>query len=95
MGTENLFDRGSGQPEVTLENQSAKEVKIKAKTIIGKIAAANVVPLMLTPNTISTEWNVQKEPQGTKKHEEAGMAKSMMLNTTQAVAITSKGHDDT
>ena len=46
------LDRGSGQVEVTLENHSAREVKMLAKTIIGKIAATNVVPPVFTPKSI-------------------------------------------
>ena len=59
-----------------------------------KIANTNVVLLMLTSNTILTEGNVQKEPQGVREHEDTGMAKSVMLNSTQATAVTLKGHND-
>ena len=61
------LDTGSDWVEVTLQNHSGREVKAKAKTIIGKIVAANVVPLMLTPKKILIKGDVQKEPQGAKE----------------------------
>ena len=54
---------GSIRAKVTLRNMTPKEIDLKAKTSVAKMAAANVVLPMLAPKIVKgSEDKVQAEP---------------------------------
>ena len=54
---------GSIRAKVALRNMTPKEIVLKAKTCVAKMAAANVVPHMLAPKIVKgAEDKAQAEP---------------------------------
>ena len=54
---------GSIRAKVALRNMTPKEIVLKAKTCVAKMAAANVVPIMLVPKIVKgSEDKAQAEP---------------------------------
>ena len=54
---------GSIRAKVALRNMTPKEIVLKAKTCVARMAAANVVPHMLAPKTVKgSEDKAQAEP---------------------------------
>ena len=57
---------GSSKLSVGLKNLSSQMVTIKAKTVIAKVAAANVVPQMLAPRVMSATVSSEPPKEGDK-----------------------------
>ena len=52
-----ILKPGSSKVQVCLQNLSNTPIKLKAKTVVARVAAANVVPAMLAPNLDNDEMS--------------------------------------
>ena len=61
---------GSSRAKMALRNMTPREIVLKAKTCVARMAAANVVPHMLAPKIVGdSEDKAQKKPVGGKGEE--------------------------
>ena len=80
---------GSIRAKVALRNMTPKELVLKAKTCVAKMAAANVVPHMLAPKIVKgSEEKAQAEP----VVNERGEVKLTLLFPEQQKKLNSKLH---
>ena len=80
---------GSSRAKVALKNMTPKEITLKAKTCVAKMAAANVVPHMLAPKIVK---NSEDRDPMEYIIEENGRVKMIPLSTEQQKRLNSKLH---
>ena len=78
---------GSLRAKVALRNMTSKEIILKAKTCVAKMAAANVLPHMLAPKKVK---NSEKENQSEHLIEEDGKVRMNPLTAKQQAKLMSK-----
>ena len=64
---------GSSRAKVVLRNMTPKEITLKPKTCIARMAAANVVPHMLAPKIVKNSENKDQEEHVIKENDEVKM----------------------
>ena len=78
---------GSSRAKVALRNLTSREITLKSKTCIAKMAAANVVPHMLAPKIVK---NTEAENQTELLIEENGKVRMIPLSEEQQEKLKGK-----